>query len=96
MCFIHPHERTETRWILLSPLESRMVFCPGGVIPPPKQDGGFQKGGSGMSYYHWQPPKKEDYSSDEEFQEALSAWEYAEDTYIEDYLERQMEERENN
>ena len=49
-----------------------------------------------MSYYHWQHPKKEDYSSDEEFQEALSAWEFAEDIYIEDYLERQREERENN
>ena len=49
-----------------------------------------------MSFYHWQPPKKEDYSSDEEFQEALSAWEFAEDTYIEDYLERRREERENN
>ena len=49
-----------------------------------------------MSYYHCQPPKAEDYSSDEEFQEALSAWEYAEDAYIEDYLERRREERENN
>lgn len=56
--------------------------------------GGFQEG-AGMSFYHWQPPKAEDYSSDEEFQEALSAWEYAEDTYIEDYLERRREEREN-
>lgn len=48
-----------------------------------------------MSFYHWQPPKKENYSSDEEFREALSAWEYAEDTYIEDYLERWRKEREN-
>ena len=57
--------------------------------------GGFH-GGAGMSFYHWQPPKAEDYSSDEEFQEALSEWEDAEDTYIEDYLERRREERENN
>lgn len=49
-----------------------------------------------MSYYHCQPPKAEDYSSDEEFQEALSAWEDAEDNYIEDYLERRREEMENN
>lgn len=49
-----------------------------------------------MSFYHWQPPKAEDYSSDEEFQEALSAWEDAEDNYIEDYLERRREEMENN
>ena len=48
-----------------------------------------------MSFYHWQPPKEENYSSDEEFREALSAWEYAEDNYIEDYLERRREEREN-
>lgn len=53
------------------------------------------QGGSEMSFYHWQPPKEENYSSDEEFREALSAWEYAEDTYIEDYLERRREEREN-
>ena len=49
-----------------------------------------------MSFHHWHPPKEEDYSSDEEYQEALSAREGAEDTYIEDYLERQREERENN
>ena len=48
-----------------------------------------------MSFYHWQPPKEENYSSDAEFREALSAWEYAVDTYIEDYLERRREEREN-
>lgn len=53
------------------------------------------QGGSDMSFYHWQPPKEEDYSSDEEFQEALSAWEDAEDIYIEDYLERRREEIEN-
>ena len=56
--------------------------------------GGIQ-GASDMSFYHWQPPKEENYSSNEEFREALSAWEYAEDTYIEDYLERRREEREN-
>ena len=56
--------------------------------------GGIQ-GGSDMSFNHWQPPKAEDYSSDEEFQEALSAWEDAEDIYIEDYLERRREEIEN-
>lgn len=49
-----------------------------------------------MSFYHWQPPKEENYSSDEEFQEALSAWEDAEDIYIEDYLERRRQEIENN
>ena len=59
------------------------------VIP-----GGFQ-GEADMSFYHWQPPKEENYSSDEEFQEALSAWEDAEDIYIEDYLERRREEIEN-
>ena len=48
-----------------------------------------------MSFYHWQPPKEENYSYDEEFQEALSAWEDAEDIYIEDYLERRREEIEN-
>ena len=57
--------------------------------------GGFQ-GGAGMSFYHCQPPKEEDYSSEEEYQEALSAWEDAEDIYIEDYLERRREEREYN
>ena len=56
--------------------------------------GGFQEGAD-MSFYHWQPPKEENYSSDEEFQEALSAWEDAEDIYIEDYLERRREEIEN-
>lgn len=46
-----------------------------------------------MSFYHCQPPKEENYSSDEEFREALSAWEYAEDTYIEDYLETEGRKR---
>lgn len=49
-----------------------------------------------MSFYHWQPPKVEDYSTDEEYEESLSAWEEAEDTYEEEYMERMREEREYN
>ena len=56
MCFIHPHDRRETGWILLHPLDSRMVVCPGGVIPHPGQDGSFQKGGVKMRYLHTLDP----------------------------------------
>lgn len=47
-----------------------------------------------MSFYHWQPPKVEDYSTEEEFQEAYEAWERAEDDYAEECMERRREERE--
>ena len=43
-----------------------------------------------MSFYHWQPLKVEDYSTEEEFQEAYDAWERAEDEYAEEYRERRL------
>lgn len=39
-------------------------------------------------YYRFKVPTSEDYSTDEDYQEALSAWENAEDDYAEEYMER--------
>lgn len=94
MCFIHPHDRRETGWILLSPLDSRMVVCPGGVINHPGQDGSFQKGGVKMRYLHTLDP--DDFRDMQEFQEDLAAKEYAEYLYQEECRERYYENKYNN
>lgn len=34
-------------------------------------------------FYHFNPPKRENYRTDEEYEEALEEWEWAEDEYAE-------------
>ena len=52
--------------------------------------GGFQ-GGAGMSkFYHFNPPKRENYRTEEEYEEALEEWEWAEDEYAEACRERRL------
>ena len=94
MCFIHPHDRRETGWILLPAMDSRMVVCPSGVIYHAGQDGSFQKGGVKMRYLHTLDP--DDFRDMEEFQEALAAKEYAEYQYLEECRERYYENKYNN
>ena len=38
-------------------------------------------------FYRFDPPKEEDYLSVEDYQDAVNAWETAEDEYAEDYRE---------
>lgn len=47
-------------------------------------------------FYRFDPPKEEDYLSEEDYQDAVNAWETAEDEYAEDYLEMVRMERINN
>lgn len=47
-------------------------------------------------FYHFNPPRPEDYLTDDEYQDAVAAWENAEDDYVEEYMERKRMERENN
>ena len=47
-------------------------------------------------YYHYDPPRREDYLSEYDYQEACSAWEKAEDDYIDNYVEMMQLEREYN
>lgn len=58
--------------------------------------GGFQKVGVMNRFYRFEPPKEEDYLSEEDYQDAVSAWETAEDEYAEDYLEMVRMARNNN
>ena len=52
--------------------------------------GGFQ-GGAGMSkFYHFNPPQRENYRTEEEYEEALEEWEWAEDEYAEECRERRL------
>ena len=46
-------------------------------------------------FYHFNPPCPDDYNSDGDYQDAVDAWESAEDDYVEDYLERERMERYN-
>lgn len=34
-------------------------------------------------FYHFNPPKRENYRTEEEYEEALEEWEWAEDEYAE-------------
>lgn len=47
-----------------------------------------------MSYNHWNPPMRDEYPTEEDFEEAYAAWESAEDDYAEEYMERIFESRE--
>lgn len=38
-------------------------------------------------FHRFESPKEEDYLSEEDYQDAVNAWETAEDEYAEDYLE---------
>lgn len=42
-----------------------------------------------MSFYHFTQPVPEDFCTYAEYQEALRAWERAEDDYADNYMERQ-------
>ena len=46
--------------------------------------------------FRFRKPMPEEYTSDEEYQEALSMYEWAESDYIDDYVERRQMEREYN
>ena len=41
-------------------------------------------------FYHFNPPKRENYSTEEEYEEALEEWELAEDEYAEECRERRL------
>ena len=41
-------------------------------------------------FYHFNPPKRENYRTEEEYEEALEEWEWAEDEYAEVCRERRL------
>lgn len=47
-------------------------------------------------YHHFDPPRKDDYPTEDDYQEAVAAWESAEDDYADEYMERQRMEVEFN
>lgn len=47
-----------------------------------------------MSYFHFRKPLREEYDTEEDYQDALKFWEYAEDQYEDDFHDRIIEERE--
>ena len=47
-------------------------------------------------FYRFDPPKEEDYLSEKDYQDAVNAWETAEDEYAEGYLEMVRMARNNN
>ena len=49
-----------------------------------------------MSYHHFREPLREEYDTEEEYQDAVKMWEWAEEEFVDEYLERVREERENN
>lgn len=46
-----------------------------------------------MGFYHFNPPEREDYDTEEEYQEDYDRWEDAESDWIDDYVERKQMER---
>lgn len=42
-------------------------------------------------FHHFIPPRQEDFDTEEEYFESVSAWESAEDDYADDYMERNHE-----
>lgn len=41
-----------------------------------------------MGYYHFNPPVREEYDTDEDYQDALKMWEWAQEGYEEECHER--------
>lgn len=69
---------------------------PAGQLQTHQEDrSGLIQGGRDMSH-KFREPLPEEYDSDEDYQEALSMYEWAESEYVDDYVEMRQMEREFN